>query len=271
MAKKSFFSIIIPALNEARYLPKLLYDLTVQSYRDFEVIVVDGGSKDKTIELAKTYSAQLPKLTIITSSRAHVCTQRNLGAKHANGEVLIFCDADNRLPSYFLQGAKYRWESSNADLLSFWIKPDISNPKNDALASAINTLLELQNSLKPTYLLESLFAISSDCFKTLGGFDESIDYAEGKSLIQKATKIGFKSKIVRDPSYQFSFRRFRKYGLLNVATRVAKMELAELLGPEFHSLQAKKLYPMLGGSLFTKSKRAKNNFLKNIQKILKKL
>lgn len=266
---KPFFSIIIPALNEARYLPKLLSDLSGQSYRDFEVIVVDGGSTDKTVELAKKYVKQLPKLTILNSPRAHVCTQRNLGAHHSRGEVLIFSDADNRLPPYFLQGIKYRWESSKSDLLSPYFEPDLKTPRNETIASAINLYFELQMAIKPRYLLESLIVVSTNSFKTIGGFNETIDYAEGKSFIEDLHKLGFTCKFIRDPSYTFSFRRLRKEGILQLAGRIAKLELAELVGSEFHSSQAKKLYPMLGGNYFNKHKKAKNKFIKNIQKLIK--
>jgi len=49
---KPFFSIIIPALNEEKYLPHLLDDLTKQTFRDFEVILVDGNSSDATVAKA---------------------------------------------------------------------------------------------------------------------------------------------------------------------------------------------------------------------------
>ena len=268
LMKKPFFSIIIPTLNEEKYLPHLLADLAKQTFQDFEVIVIDGQSTDQTVPKTKLFKSKLPSLTILPSPKRHVCTQRNLGAKAAEADILIFCDADNRFPPYFLQGLKYRWESNQVDILSCWLKPDIANRQNDAIAQAINTFFELQNNVKPTYLLESFFTISKKCFNTIGGFDESIDYAEGKSIIQSAILHGFSSKIIKDPVYTFSFRRFRKYGALRIAGNLAKMQLAELLGPEFHSLQAKKLYPMLGGTLFSKPKRAKNKFLKNIAKIL---
>lgn len=264
-----FFSIIIPALNEEKYLPKLLGDLSEQTYQDFEVIVVDGGSIDKTVSLANSFAYKLPKLTVLNSPRAHVCTQRNLGASHASAEVLIFSDADNRLPPYFLQGAKYRWESENVELLSFWIKPDIASRGNDTITSAINLFMEIQINVKPTYLLEGLIAIDRNVFSKIGGFNESVDYAEGKSLIQQAVRSGFHISSIRDPQYIFSLRRFRKYGVLSIASRVAKLELSNLLGPDQHAKQAQKLYPMLGGSYFNKPRRVKNKFIKNIQKLIK--
>ena len=269
MALKPQFSIIIPTLNEAKYLPRLLEDLSSQTYQGFEVIIVDGESDDQTVAKARLFKSKLPLLKILTSPKRHVCTQRNLGAQNASADILIFSDADNRLPPYFLQGIKYRWESNNVDILTCWLKPDISNRQNDAIALAINTFFELQSTVKPTYLLESFFVISSKCFTLIGGFDESIDYAEGKSIIQPAISHGFSAKIFKDPVYTFSFRRLRKYGVLGIAGRMAKLELSNLLGPEFHNFQASKLYPMSGGGLFKKPKRAKNKFLKNIAKLLK--
>ena len=268
---KPFFSIVIPTLNEAKYLPHLLEDLSKQTYQDFEVIIVDGKSNDQTISRAISFKSKLPSLKIVASPKRHVCTQRNLGAQHASADVLIFSDADNRLPPYFLQGLKYRWESSNVDILTCWLKPDISNRQNDAIALAINTFFELQNNVKPKYLLASFFSITRKCFTEIGGFDETIDYAEGTSIIQTAISHGYSSKIFKDPVYTFSFRRFRKYGALTIAGNLAKMQLAELLGPEFHSAQAKKLYPMLGGNFFNKNKKAQTKFQKNITKLLRQI
>lgn len=267
---KPFFSIIIPTLNEARYLPKLLTDLVNQTYQDFEVIVVDGGSADKTLALAKEYKSKL-NLTLLNSPKAHVCTQRNLGAKRANADTLIFSDADNRLPPYFLQGVKYRWESSHAHILSFALKPDKNTPQNNAIALAMSTFLELQTNVKPTWLLEAMFAIDKKAFEKIGGFDESMDYAEGRSIIQASLRLNLIIKHMKDPLYSFSFRRLRKYGIVNMASRMAKLELAHLIGKEIYNSQAKKLYPMTGGALFSQPRKVKSRFLKNIAKLLKDL
>lgn len=271
MSKKPFFSIIIPALNEARYLPKLLGDLTAQTYQDFEVIVVDGGSKDKTLTLAQEYASQLPKLTLLTSPRAHVCTQRNLGAKQARADILIFSDADNRLPPYFLQGIKYFWEKEKVDILSPHFQPDTPSRANLYIANAFNLFFEMTLAVKPKYLLEAMIITSKLAFLNVGGFDESVNYAEGKGLITKLSLAGYRAKSIREPLYSFSFRRLRKYGALALATNIAKMELFNLLGPDFHAKQAQKLYPMLGGTLFNKTRKSKNKFIKNIQKLLKEL
>src|SRR3989339_410684 len=212
---KPFFSIIIPSLNEAKYLPKLLGDLTAQTFHDFEVIVVDGQSDDQTVSKAQSFIKSLPHLTILTSPTRHVCVQRNQGAKHAKADVLIFMDADNRLPPYFLQGIKYHLESESVDICTVWSKPDKSNPTNDIISLGINLGLEIQNNISPRFILESMIIIPAKSFNKIGGFNTTTNYAEGISFISQANKAGLSFTIFRDPTYQYSFRRFRKFGMLH--------------------------------------------------------
>ena len=83
-------SIIIPVLNEAAIIEDTLCQLRLSS--EEEVIVVDGGSRDRTVSLAQ---AQGAKVICATPGRAH---QMNRGAAVATGEILLFLHADTRLP-----------------------------------------------------------------------------------------------------------------------------------------------------------------------------
>ncbi len=266
---KPFFSIIIPALNEEKYLPNLLGDLSNQSFQDFEVIVVDGKSTDHTVKKARDFSDKLPSLTLLTSDKRHVCTQRNLGAKTAKADILIFSDADNRFPSYFLQGIRYRLEATGADLLTTWFKPDKSNTTNDTIALGMNLSFELQKTLSTPMVLEALIVIKRPSFINLGGFDETINFAEGRQFAELAQKQGLTCVMVRDPIYYFSFRRFRKYGTLKLMKNTTALGLSNLFGQDYKNMISSELYLMAGGTLFNKPKRAKNKFLKNIAKIIK--
>ena len=96
--EKPLFSIIIPTLNEEKFLPKLLDSLIAQSDKDFEVIVVDGASVDKTEEVAQSYSKRVPNLSIVRAGKAGVSYQKNLGAARAVGEWVAFVDADVIFP-----------------------------------------------------------------------------------------------------------------------------------------------------------------------------
>ena len=100
--KKPFFSVVIPALNEEKFLPNLLASLASQTDRNFEVIVVDGASKDKTVAVAERYKNKLPSLQVIVGAKARLPLQRNIGANAAHGEWYVFVDADTVLLPYCL-------------------------------------------------------------------------------------------------------------------------------------------------------------------------
>jgi len=84
-------SIIIPTINEANNLPLLLSDLSI-IHKEGEIIIVDCGSEDKTIDLANIYGAKVYK-----SKERNRGLQLDMGAKNSKGEWLIFLHADTRL------------------------------------------------------------------------------------------------------------------------------------------------------------------------------
>ena len=87
----SKISIIIPTINEANNLPLLLSDLSIIQ-KQGEVLIVDGGSKDRTIDVANIYGAK-----IFRSKERNRGLQLDIGAKNSKGEWLIFLHADTRL------------------------------------------------------------------------------------------------------------------------------------------------------------------------------
>jgi len=87
----SKISIIIPTINEANNLPLLLSDLSL-IHKEEEIIIVDGGSEDRTIDIANIYGAKVYK-----SKERNRGLQLDIGAKNSKGEWLIFLHADTRL------------------------------------------------------------------------------------------------------------------------------------------------------------------------------
>ena len=90
-------SVIIPCYNAERYLPACLDAVLAQSEPDFEVILVDDGSQDGTLAIARSYAALDARLTVLHQENAGVCAARNLGLDRAQGEWVTFVDADDLL------------------------------------------------------------------------------------------------------------------------------------------------------------------------------
>jgi len=97
-------SIIIPAHNEEVQLKDCLNSLIIQKnrFQDFEVVVVDNSSSDRTSEVARSYKDRLAIKTV-DEPRLGVSFARNTGAKEARGDFFVFLDADNIVSDTFLE------------------------------------------------------------------------------------------------------------------------------------------------------------------------
>ena len=91
-------SVIIPTFNEEKYLPKLLESIKKQTYKDYEIIVADATSKDRTRQMAKKYNCRVIK-------GGMPAIGRNNGAKIAKGDILLFLDADSIIEKDFISNA----------------------------------------------------------------------------------------------------------------------------------------------------------------------
>ncbi len=96
-------SVIIPTYNEKVDLEKCIESLGAQTCSDFEIIVVDDGSTDGTIQILSNLEKNLPSFKFIVENHAGAGSARNLGAKSAKGEILVFVDADMTFDKNFLK------------------------------------------------------------------------------------------------------------------------------------------------------------------------
>src|SRR3954469_23894543 len=92
-AKPVMISVIIPARNEEEFLPATLRALKQQLYRNFEVIVVANGCHDRTAEVAREMGAR-----VFEFEHRGLGAARNFGGQEAQGQILVFLDADTLLP-----------------------------------------------------------------------------------------------------------------------------------------------------------------------------
>ncbi len=96
-------SIIIPAYNAENTLPCCLDSLLNQTYADYEIIVVDDGSTDKTGRIAEKYADINPKIKVFHKANGGSASARNYGINKSSGSSIAFTDADDIVDSFFLE------------------------------------------------------------------------------------------------------------------------------------------------------------------------
>jgi len=216
-------SIIIPTLNEEKYLPLLLSSIKDQDFSDHETIIADAGSRDKTVEIAKRYGCRVIPGGLPARGR-------NEGAKVAKGDLLFFIDADSIISPEFLSKALEEFIARSLDFAAFGLLP-IEGTKISK-----STFNMLYNWF--TYALEKVLPhsamgilVKKDLFIKLNGYDETIKLAEDHDLGRRASKIA-KYGIIRAVKVYFSDRRFKKDGWLKTAIRYFLCELHMIfIGP----------------------------------------
>ena len=109
-------SIIVPAYNAAPYIGECLASIAAQTWRDFEVLVVDDGSTDGTADVAGKFCSHDPRFTLIRASHGGVSAARNLGIERARGEWIGFADADDCLHPHALESLLETARGSGADV-----------------------------------------------------------------------------------------------------------------------------------------------------------
>ena len=100
-AEQPFFSIIMPCYNAERYLKDALDSVLAQTFTDWELLLIDDGSKDHSLAIAHECLKNEPRAHIFSVPNGGVSKARNIGLDHAQGEWIFFMDADDLiLPSH---------------------------------------------------------------------------------------------------------------------------------------------------------------------------
>jgi glycosyltransferase involved in cell wall biosynthesis len=133
------FSIVVPTLNEAILLPNLLADLQSQTYTDFETIIADAGSQDGTRELALSAGVRL-----VPGGMPAV--GRNRGAEAAQGEFLVFLDADTRVQPDFLEKASPSFCCSSSPASPAASAPRTPRPRLTLFPQTLPLLMPLRSA-----------------------------------------------------------------------------------------------------------------------------
>jgi glycosyltransferase involved in cell wall biosynthesis len=212
---KPTFSIIIPTLNEEKFLPNLLQSIVAQRYRDYEVIIADGNSQDTTVQVANSFVEQLSSLKVVVLERCSLPWQRNQGAQHASGKYYLFIDADTVLLPYALERLA-DWIGSKRKISHFtpWFAVDGDSTQDALLTLIINATIEGGIMTKRPAALGPFSGFSSKAFHSIKGYDERLEWGEDGEISRRAYEAGYTLAILRETLAVYSLRRFKKQGTL---------------------------------------------------------
>lgn len=221
---KPYFSIIIPCLNEEYYLPKLLKNLNNQTFTNFETIVVDGNSEDKTSQVTTTFPAKYP-LHLYSTTTRNVSFQRNLGAKKAKGEILIFFDADTQIPKNYLKQIAKTFKEKHPHFLTTYMTTDSNKKSAKTFALLTNLIFQTSKIINTPSVYGSMQAVKKSAFFDVNGYDTKTSYGEDSQLFIKLLKFNYKYILLKNPRYIFSIRRFNSQGTLSTIIKQLKINL----------------------------------------------
>jgi glycosyltransferase involved in cell wall biosynthesis len=195
-------SVVIPAHNEERYLPKTLEALQRQNYGWFEVIVVANGCTDRTREVARGRCNRL----IVLSERG-LGVARNLGARMARGDILLFLDADTILEPMALRIIAEEFSDRDA-AGTIQGRPDESRLSYRLIYGVKNLIHRC--ALHPGS--SGVILCWRKQFMGVGGFDERLEVRENSELLKRLMRFG-RYKYIGAIAATTSMRRYDRCGV----------------------------------------------------------
>lgn len=239
--KTANISVIIPTLNEEQFLERTLLHIIISRPKIKEIIIVDGGSNDRTLDIAREYEC---KIVIAQQGRS---IQMNAGAKEAKSDILCFVHADTFVPSDF----------SEVIIATLSDQKIVCGGFKTIMSSAKKTywLISFHNTIKTYYGIilrphlhwrgmrvlfgdQAMFCRRSDFF-SIGMFDEQAPIMEEVDLCKRISKLG---KVLQvDRVVETSARRIEKWGILKATLIHLYIGVFSQLGVSLAFL--KKAYP----------------------------
>lgn len=209
-------SIVIPALNEEKYIGKTLEAVTKLDYPDYEVIVVDNGSTDGTSNIVRTF----PSVQLVQIAERGLTKAREAGRRVAIGDIIAQLDADSTPPKDWLTKGTSHFVNPKIVAVSgpyfyeggpWWFKP-VAFTVQVIFYPLANVVVQALGA-GGVFIGSNVF-VRASALETIGGYNTEIAfYGEDSDIAKRVRPLG---RIVFSPflAITSSFRRFEKDGMV---------------------------------------------------------
>ena len=235
--EKDLISIITPMYNASKYVAQTLESVLKQTYQNWEMIIVNDGSKDNSADIVSKYTEKDSRIHLINQLNGGSAAARNNALRHARGRYISFLDSDDLWESDFLEKqirfikeknativfASYkRIDENNNEFLRPFIVPDKVNYKSLLKTCSISCLTAMYDKEKTgeVFFNEALRSLRDDLAFWLSIL-KRIDYAYGNKDVLASYRVfitstsGNKKKIIKP-----QFNIYRNIEKLNFVTSV---------------------------------------------------
>ncbi len=218
-------SVLLPARNEEKDLGRCLDSLVNQDYPDYEIIVIDDNSTDRTGEIMRSYAARYPKIKVLTGKpladgwlgKPYACTQL---AENADAEYLLFTDADTVHSRTSVSWAVTNMARHDADFLSAYVRHTIGSIGEAVLVPIVYllttfliplSLVPERNNPLLSFAIGQFIMVRKKVLESIGGFASVRNsIVEDMDLARAVKSSGFKT-VFTDAKDYVSCRMYDSY------------------------------------------------------------
>lgn len=191
-------SVITPCYNSADYVIETLESLSTQTFPNFEIIAIDDGSTDNTLQILQEYAKKEPRLHVISQENTYVIQARMNAVQQATGKYLIFLDSDDKLAPTYIEKCVTAAENG-ADIVY----------SNLQCFEASNEIADLTFNLLRLLTINTIYIgalIRKEKFDAVGGFDTSMRDFEDWELWIRLIKNGATVHHIPEPLFFYRKR-----------------------------------------------------------------
>ena len=176
--EEKLISVIVPVYTAARFLPRCIESISGQTYTNLEIICVDDGSSDNSLDVLNAYAANDSRIIVINKKNAGVAAARNTGLNRAQGDYVTFVDADDWLEVNTYETIIQRFDTE-IDLVCIGVHIDGKNHKTNELEEYCNHFADGLQKPMPQYLAEMNASVWNKVYRNRLIKQHNVRYPEG--------------------------------------------------------------------------------------------